>query len=227
MHPYEQSKRPEHLHERIYDFFASLKEPRVERARELRREVRSIHKWARREKIQAEEVSGIMALRINPMTGRREVLLVRGITKGKLKEFYQFPGGFLRDGEGPVTALHREIGEELKATVPRNVSYERTYAPELKPGSKKALVVHAFKIEHCNWEKPDANGNVPEGKIPVTLGDDVNEMIWTDKPFEHDDGTPRILTAQVDYMLRYHLGFVGPDNKNTPREGYDGMPWRS
>ncbi|MEN9390543.1 MAG: hypothetical protein RLZZ283_643 [Candidatus Parcubacteria bacterium] len=220
MSHFEREKRPERLHERIADFFASLREPRVERGLELRREVRSIKRWAHRENIEVEEVSGVMALRINPVTGRREVLLVRGITNGKLKEFYQFPGGFLRDGEGPVTALHREIGEELKPTIPlpKNISYERTFTPERKPGSKKALVIHAFKVEHCEWD---------EEKDNVTLGSDVNEMVWTDKPFEHEDGTPRILTAQVDYMLRNYLGFDGPANKNTPREGYDGMPWRS
>ncbi|MEK7530336.1 MAG: NUDIX domain-containing protein [Patescibacteria group bacterium] len=224
MLPREQKNLTPRLHERIADFFASLREPRVERARELRSEVRSINRWARREKIKKEEVSGLMALRINPDTGRREVLLVRGISDGVLKEFYQFPGGFLRRGEGPVTALHREIKEELGQSVPPRVSYERTFTPERKPGAKKALVVHAFKIEHCVWDIKD---KVTSPENAVTLGSDVNEMVWTDKPFEHEDGTPRILTAQVDYMLRHYLGFVGPNNKNTPHVGHNGMPWHS
>ena len=192
----------------------SEQDPSCVGVEKLMTSVSDIDSWAGQEGIAVKYVSGLMATRINSETQRREVLLVKGSSKGKPKEFWQFPGGHVLAGEGPVVALHRELREEMSVEIPNTVSYVKTYIPKPKPDTKEVLAIHAFMMENCDWKEDT-----------VTLGDDVSEMIWTDNPLVDENGNPRILTEQVDYMLRKTLGYEGPKNKNTcPDEDYMGRP---
>ena len=43
---------------------------------------------------------------------------------GKLKGFWEFPGGKIEEGESPELALHREIYEELKVEININTLFD-------------------------------------------------------------------------------------------------------
>lgn len=182
----------------------------------LEKRVLEINEWAKREGLTVRYVSGMMALRGNPEKGWPQVFLVKGSSNGVPKEFWQFPGGFEhpQDGGDHVRTLQRELFEELGVELPETVTYAQTYIPKLKPGATEILAIHAFAMPIPDW-----------GAENTTLGSDVNVMEWTDDPLREANGEPRILTEQVDYMLRRYMGYSGPNNKNTcDDEKYHGVP---
>jgi 8-oxo-dGTP pyrophosphatase MutT (NUDIX family) len=177
--------------------------------------ISEIDTWASTEGIKVRYVSGLMVTRKNAETGKLEVMLVKGSSKEpktgerRPKDFWQFPGGYVRDGEDHVAALRREIKEELDAPIPPDLFYVKTFVPKIDPNKPKpdsVLAIHAFSLPG------DSDWDVEKGN--VTLGDDVSEMKWTSDPLHDENGEPRVLTQQTDYLLRV-MGFEGPPNKNT------------
>src|SRR3989344_5124119 len=178
-----------------------LHEPKY--AAHLKNRISEIDTWASKEGIKVRYVSGLMVTRNNPETGKLEVLLV----KGSDKDFWQFPGGHVRGEEGHIAALHRELKEELGVSIPPNLFYVKTYVPQPQPGLKEVLAIHAFSLPgNCDWDIRKGN---------VRLGSDVSEMVWTSDPFRDENGEPRVLTEQTDYLLRNVMSYEGPENKNT------------
>lgn len=187
--------------------------------------IAAIDLWQKREEVQCTYVSGLVATRTNPVTGKREVLMVNGKESktGIRKEFWQPPGGRVEPGEDHVAALHRELEEELRLSdfglsIPPDISYHSTYVQK-----NKRYAVHAFRMENCTW---DAEALTRAARERAARGEnsDVDQVIWTDNPFYEEDGkTPRILTEQFDRILR-QMGFTGPKNKNSPPDDYDGDP---
>lgn len=189
--------------------------PECEGREVLEGRVREINEWAAREGLTVKYVSGMLALRGNPEGGWPEVFLVKGSSNGVPKEFWQFPGGFEHpDDKGDhVRTLQRELQEELGISLTGKVKYLQTYIPKLKQGAKEILAIHAFTMPPADWNAEN-----------TTLGSDVSMMEWTDDPLR-ESGEPRILTEQVDYMLRRFMGYSGPVNKNTCiDEEYRGVP---
>lgn len=166
----------------------------------------ALEKWAELRGQRIKFVSGLIATRANPLTRQREVLLVKGSSGGVPKPFWQFPGGHVQPGEDHIAALHRELHEELGVILPP-VVYVRTYVPKPKDRNGTLLAIHAFQLPgDCDWD---------EAKENVILHDDVDQMVWTSDPLREENGQPRVLTEQVDFMLRYYLRFSGPANVNT------------
>lgn len=184
----------------------------------LEQRILEINEWARREGITVRYVSGMLTLRGNPEHGLPQVLLVKGNSAdGTPKEFWQFPGGYEHpeDGGDHVRTLERELQEELDLQIPGTVEYLETYIPKPKPGVKMVLAIHCFATATADWN--------PQS---VKVGSDVSEYEWTDDPLREKNGGPRILTEQVDYILRRRIGYQGPINKNTcPDAKYRGSPF--
>lgn len=200
-------KSPLELSRAIFDrIIDRLNSPFCIGKAQLYQRSREVKDWIKRENTGTTLVSGLIALRTNPKTGLREVLLVNGIDSvtGKRKEFSQFIGGKIGLDEDPLTGLTRELREEV-GKVPARVKYMGTYVQQ-----NKKFAIHAFVYENCKWKVED-----------LKKGGDVDTAEWTATPFIHSDRTPRVLTEQTDRYL-CKLGFVGPRNKNTPPDDYDG-----
>jgi ADP-ribose pyrophosphatase YjhB (NUDIX family) len=182
----------------------------------LEQRILDIDAWALREGLTVKYVSGMLALRGNPERGWPEVFLVNGSSKGIPKEFWQFPGGHVHpeDGNDHVRTLQRELNEELGVALPEKIAYVGTYIPKPKEGVKEVYAIHAFTMPIPDWETNT-----------MTLGSDVSQFVWTDDPLRKEDGEARILTEQVDFILRRVIGYSGPNSKNTCQDdAYDGTP---
>ncbi|MBY0538923.1 NUDIX domain-containing protein [Patescibacteria group bacterium] len=181
----------------------------------LEQRIQDINEWATREGLTVKYVSGMVALRGNPEGGWPQVFLVNGSSKGVPKEFWQFPGGYVHpDDPDHVLGLQRELDEELGVALPEQIAYLETYIPKMKPGATEVLAIHAFAMPVPEWDERT-----------MTLGSDVSQFVWTDDPFRGEGEEPRILTEQVDFILRRVIGYSGPNNKNTcDDEMYNGIP---
>jgi 8-oxo-dGTP diphosphatase len=75
---------------------------------------------------------------------RGRVLLARRPAGRHMAGLWEFPGGKLRAGEGPVSALRRELGEELGIDV--QVGEPLTFALHEEPGLRILLLFFAATI---------------------------------------------------------------------------------
>jgi 8-oxo-dGTP diphosphatase len=111
--------------------------------------------------IQKQSVIRIVAALIQDNAGR--VLLVR--KRGTLK--FMQPGGKVHDGERPLAALERELGEELMCAVPYS-------AP---------VFLGTFRAPAANEE-----GSLVEAALyrveltgPVVAASEIEEILWLDR----------------------------------------------
>ncbi len=192
---------------------------RTIRSNALTKRIAALDLWSARRGIELVYVSGLIATRTNEATGKQEVLLVNGSSNGVRKPFWQFAGGKVAKGEDHIAALHRELHQEMGVTLPLTLTYLHTFVPKPVANLKKTFAIHAFALPgNCEWDRKKRN---------VTLGDDVDRMLWTSDPLRMPSGKPRVLTVQTDYMLRNHFNFSGPKNINTNADiSYNGEPDR-
>lgn len=60
--------------------------------------------------------SGAIILRTNPQANKKEIFATQR-AYGEYKDWWEFPGGKIEEGESPETALLREIQEELATKI--------------------------------------------------------------------------------------------------------------
>jgi 8-oxo-dGTP diphosphatase len=122
------------------------------------------------------------------------VLLTRRPDGAHMGGLWEFPGGKVEPGEGPATALRRELDEELGATVV--VGRPITFAVHEEPELRILLLFYEVELS---------------GGAPTARED--QEMAWVDPA-----DLPRYPTPPADRELIEHLmGGCGVDrSRNRP-----------
>jgi 8-oxo-dGTP pyrophosphatase MutT (NUDIX family) len=137
--------------------------------------------------IQKQSLIRIVAALIQDIAGR--VLLVR--KRGTLK--FMQPGGKVHDGEGPLTALERELREELMCAVPVS-------AP---------VFLGTFTAPAANEE-----GSLVEAALyrvelfgPIVAASEIEEVLWLDPLPPH---AVELAPLTRDTVLPLALNFIRP-----------------
>ena len=100
------------------------------------------------------------------LTRGNKVLLARRSIKPKLN-YWDVPGGFLEEGEDPISGLRREIREELNLEI-KNIKLLGIYIDEYWTAGLKEKTLNIYYL-----------AQIKSGKI--RCADDVAEVKWFEK----------------------------------------------
>ena len=92
----------------------------------------------------------IRAPKNHPQAGK--ILMTKRLADAHLAHAWEFPGGKIEIGEDPVTALHRELDEELKIKVTEPKIYavgQHLYHDPSASGKSKDVILMVYDCFHA------------------------------------------------------------------------------